>query len=109
MVASITRIESPLNFLRNMVKICYSRSQITDLCHIFKTSLSYLYIMIFPCILQITGGNGRGDRTNTSYLGVLGFEFVRNPAFVTEVSRGFSQSPCKFRAPLSKRRGSSSN
>jgi hypothetical protein len=31
--------------------IRYSYSQISELCHIFKTSLSYLHIMILPCIL----------------------------------------------------------
>jgi hypothetical protein len=48
-VGSITRIQSPLNFLQNRIMICYCRSQ--ELCHVLKTSASYLYLMILPCIL----------------------------------------------------------
>jgi hypothetical protein len=51
MLAIITRIQSPINFLLYEIFICYSRCQIFELWHVLKGSLSYLSVMIFFCIL----------------------------------------------------------
>jgi hypothetical protein len=56
MVSSITRIQSPLNFLLNRVLICHCRFQISKSCNIFKGSASSRYAIIFPSSLTATWG-----------------------------------------------------
>jgi hypothetical protein len=51
MLGSITHIESPLKILLNLMLICYCCSQVFELCRIFKTSVSHLYVIILPGIL----------------------------------------------------------
>jgi hypothetical protein len=51
MVANITEVQSPLIFLLIQVLILYRPFQISELCHIFKTFFTYLYVIVFSCIL----------------------------------------------------------
>jgi hypothetical protein len=51
MVESITWFQIPLKFLVNQVPIRYSRSQISELCHIFKGTVSCLFAMVLSCIM----------------------------------------------------------
>jgi hypothetical protein len=48
MVASITAVQSQLYFLLNKDLICYSRFQISELCHIFERSVTYLMSWFCP-------------------------------------------------------------
>jgi hypothetical protein len=50
MEASIIRIQSALSFLINQNLICYCRSQIFELRHIFISSVICFYVVILPFI-----------------------------------------------------------
>jgi hypothetical protein len=51
MIASITRMQSPLSFLLIQMLIYLCCSQMSELCLIFKASIYYLHVIVLPCIL----------------------------------------------------------
>jgi hypothetical protein len=60
-VASITKIQSRLNFLLNYILICYCCSEIFKLWHIFIWSISYFYSIWLPLMwlcCQLYGNEG---------------------------------------------------
>jgi hypothetical protein len=50
MVTSINRIESIVNLFLNKILNCKFRSEISELCHILKVTISYHFVN-FSCIL----------------------------------------------------------
>jgi hypothetical protein len=69
MVANLTQIQSPLNFLLKEILIFYCRSQVYELCHIYKTSVNYLYVMILSILVRIQQHIGKHMTNDRQRLG----------------------------------------
>jgi hypothetical protein len=52
MVGSIFRIHSALKCLMNQILTCFCRSQLFELCRIFKGYVSYRYVMTLAYIIS---------------------------------------------------------
>jgi hypothetical protein len=74
MVANITEFNLLFSVLRNEILTCYCRSQIFEMCHIFKGSVRCLYVMILACILVMSQQHILRYATNRKVAGSIPYE-----------------------------------
>jgi hypothetical protein len=89
MVASITRVQSPLNFLLNRTLICYCRSRISELGQYFRKPL--VSTQQFNCEILKTTWHFKSQNSSTDCTEAV-IQHDAEPIFMMECARTIHNS-----------------